>query len=305
MNEDDSAEVGAWADKVLEKDPGNPIARYVAWQAIEDDDESAARIYMLEESVKAMKAVVDRRPDDMSEDMQLVYASMLSDLASYMYLTGRKDEAMEIAEEFKKYDIFGNIPGRLVYYATIIEKYDFNRIIEELENEEIEDMISEYCRAIALYELDKGNVADASNALLDAISLAPDMIFYILGMWDVDDIEPEGFDEDEFDCSIGELELVAVILSDLWSAEDDRLAFLGHVAFALGYLTDRITDKEEIEMLESSYDDLDIFFMMSESRDKLRSWGKSGRGQSEVDEEAIQVLREMSDVGLFRGINKS
>jgi hypothetical protein len=305
MNEDVSAEAAVWGGRVLERDPDNPIARYVVWQEIDDDDESFARIDMLEESVRIMKAVVDKRSDDLSEDMQFIYISMLSDLASYMYFSGRKEEAMEIAKEFKEYDIFGNIPGRLVFYATIIEKYDFNGVIKELENEEIEDVVSEYCRAIALYELDKGDVADASDVLLEAVSLAPEIIFYILGMWNVDDIEPEDFDEDEFDCSLGELKLITSVLSDLWSAEDDRLVFLGHVAFALGYLTDRMTNKEEIEVLESSYDELDIFFMMSESRDKLRAWAKSGRSQSDIDEEAIQVLREMSDVGLFTGINKS
>jgi hypothetical protein len=305
MNEDISAEAAVWAGGVLEKDPHNPIARYVVWQSIDDDSESFARIDMLEESVRAMKAVVDKRPDDMSEDMQFIYVSMLSDLASYMYFSGRKEEALEIAREFKKYDVFGNIPGRMVFYASIIEKYDFNCAIKELESEEIEDVISEYCRAIALYELDKGDVTDASDALLDAISLAPEIVFYIVGMWNADDIEQEDFDEDEFDCSLGELKLVTSILSDLWSEEDDRLVFLGHVAFALGYLTDRLIGKEEIETLESGYDELDIFFMMSESRDKLRTWAKSGRSQSDIDEEAIQILREMSDVGFFTGINKS
>ncbi|MDR1481776.1 MAG: hypothetical protein LBI74_04030 [Synergistaceae bacterium] len=290
--------IAAEADKILEEDPYDPIAMYIAWQAIEDDDESVRQIDMLEESVRAVKRVVDRNPDAMSEDAQFVYTSMLSDLAAYMYLSGSGEEAMEIAEEFKKYDVFCNIPGRLVFYATIIEKYDFNRVMRELELDKFEDAVSQYCKAIALYELDKKDVTDAFDALLNAVSMAPEMVFHILGM--CDDIEPEDFDEDEFGRNLGELRLIAAVMADLWSLEDDRLVFLGHVTFALAYLTDRITDEEEIKVLESSYDEIDILSAMNESRDKLRTWAQSGRSKSDIDEKAIQILREMRDVGLFQ-----
>jgi hypothetical protein len=284
----------ALADEILELDPDNAIAKYVKWQAM-DDEESMQDIRLLVEAVNGLQPFVEEAPDDVDEGVYSFYVSMLSDLAFALYLAGNKEKAIEVAEKFMDYDKDCYIIGRLIFYAILIENGEYERASDAADADICETPIGEYCRAIALFERE-GASDDASDALFQAISLDPDMLFYILGLWTFDEDDVESGEDGAF---LEELMISTSVLSELWAATEERLAFLSVVAFAFGYMTGRLGDGGDIAMLEESYRNLGCIDEMSEARDSLHAMIASGRSQEEVDEEALMMFREMRNKGLF------
>lgn len=285
--------------ELAESEPENPLVKYMVWQEM-DEEESAARISMLEEAVAALRPFAENETlSDESDDVHAAFVSMLSDYASHLYFYGEKDRALEVASEFMKYDRDGYIVGRLVYYALLIEKGQFDRAVEAADEDVCETPIAAYCRAIALYERDGAN-EDASDALLEAISLDPDMVFYILGFWTFDEEQEEAADaNDEEAAYLEDLMMHVSVLSELWAATEERLAFLGVVAFAFGYMTGRMEDAGDMEMLEEGYKTLGCLEEMQEARDTLHAAIASGKEQEDIDEEALMLFREIRDKGFF------
>jgi hypothetical protein len=299
ITDDECDDIAENAGKALAARPDDPVARYIVWQAMDDED-SVLHIEMLEESAGMMRDIIGGGADEMSEETQSLYASMLSDLAAYLYFNDRKDEALDAARDFMKYDDEGGLPGRIVFYSSLIEKGEFTTVVQEAETDPFETSIGEYCRSIALFEIE-GPSEDASDALLDAVAMDPDMIMYIVGAWTFDEIEHDDIDEDDDDeiCYLEELIMNVSVLADLWAADEDRLDFISVVALAFGYMTGRIDDPGEIDMLEEGYDNLGCLEAMREARDTFHAAIASGRSQDDVDEDALSAFKDMRNRGLF------
>lgn len=285
-------------DELLEIDPGNPIGVYIRWQFM-DDDESDSNIGMLEEAASAMesavKAVTGEGDEDLDELIASVYSSMLSDLASHYYFKGDKERALSTAREFMRVDRDCYLIGRMAYYACLIEAGDeksFAEAIDAADSDVCETPISAHVRAIALFETE-GAGEEASDALLEAVSMDPDLVFYILGLWTLDDLPDDEMDEIDEDTE--DFLLHVGVLSDLWSATEERLAFISIVVFAFAYMTDRLDSEEEVKMLEEAYEKIGYLEEMLEARDVIRASVASGNEQEETDDEALMIFRDMRE----------
>jgi tetratricopeptide (TPR) repeat protein len=299
IDEDDDERRGRIADEMIEIDPDNPIAKYIKWQLL-DDDESLSNINMLYEARERLRPrieITDDSEDDVDEDLYSLYVAMLSDLASALYFSGKRDDAFEMAGEFMELDRDCHGVGRMIYYAILVERKEFATVIEAADSDVCQTPMGEFCRAIAMFEMNGLSGDDAVNAILDAFELEPDLPFYILDLWAIDDSE---IDSDEnYDAYIEEMMMTASMLAELWSEYEERLAFITAMTFAFGYLTGRTEDIDDADMIEDAYKNIGCLDKMRETRDALRAMTAAGSDQSDVDEEALAALRDAENLGLF------
>ncbi|MDR2780697.1 MAG: hypothetical protein LBB28_06185 [Synergistaceae bacterium] len=293
LEEDDDERRSVLADSVLEMDPNNGLARYAKWQSIKDE-ESMTDTTLLREAAALLRPDIEN-PDEYDGDGDMLYSiylSILSDLASYSYLIGDRSGAFEAASEFMKLDRDGGAIGRTVYFASLAERGDFKKLLSAVEDDICETPSGEYCRAIAAFET-AGSGNEAADYLANAISLDPELPYYILELRSIEeDLSDDGDDY------AGEFVLIVMILSELWSETGDRLAFFSAVAFAFGYLTRRMDDSGDLTMLEQTYRDAGCLEDMREARDILDAMLAGGREQREVDDEALSMLQEAGYFGL-------
>lgn len=291
------------ADAALAKDPGNAFVKYAAWQLIDDEDagdinESIEEVFCalgkkaIEDAEAFVAAGADG--DDISLDIAQAIASMLADLAASRYFCGKKDEALRASQRFMAIDMDGEVLGRVVSCAVMVEKGMYDEIIDMVDSDVYETAFAAHCRAIALFETE-GPSDESSDALLEAISIDPDMAFTsigVIGSAEDDDLELE---EDAYETAIS-----ISILEELWSENDDRLSFIGSVSFALAYITGRIDDEDTIAMIEKGYKDLGCLEEMQEARDVIHARIASGEDGETIDDEAIMAFRDLREKGCFK-----
>lgn len=297
MEEEDPDKVQSMIDELLSLDPNNPFGKYMKWCGM-DEDESEENLNLLYEAIDAVRLILDDSDKEFGIDMRPEFASMLADLASVLYIKNELDKAYDVAEEFMKYDTEGNLIGRMVYYSTLTKRCEYDKLSKAADSDDFKTPLSEFSRALALFELE-GPSEDASDALLEAISTERDMIFHVMGLWEIDeDSLNDDLDEEEA-AYMDEFQMQVGILTELWSETEERLAFLSSVAFSFGYLTGRISEPEDLEMLEEGYHNLGCFDAMSTAREELLAMLDDGRDEFDVDEEAIMRFREIRAQGLF------
>jgi hypothetical protein len=298
MDEDDDDRRVFLADSVLELDPDNPVAKYVKWQSSDGDEELIRDASLLEEAVDGLRAKMGflDRDDDLQASVYSMYVSMLSDLASFYYLTGKRDLAHETASEFMRLDEDCEVVGRVIYYATLIERGDFEDVLESADRDSCETPPGEHCKAIAAFELE-GISENAALNLLNAFSLDTDLAFFMTGMWNLDVDILDG-DEEEI-IYIEETMMTASILSELWNASEERLAFLTEFAFVFGYITGRICDSAEAEMIERKFRENGYIEELEEARDVIHAKLAAGNDRQETDEEALAAIQEADYFGLL------
>jgi tetratricopeptide (TPR) repeat protein len=295
LAEDDVDKRSEMADKVLSEDPGNPFAKYAKWQLL-DEAESMEHSDMLHEAVKILRSSIESHEEKVDDDAYTTYLAMLADLSTVLYFKGEKDAAFDAAQELMDLDNDCFVQGRIVYYSVLIERCEYQKLIDAVEADICETPICEYCRAIALLELDGGS-EDASDAILQAISLDPDMAFYITDIWTFDDSEIDDMSDD--DGYIDALIMQTVVLTDLWAFSDERLEFLCPIVFSFGYLTGRVSEPDDIREFEEKYKNIGCLEEMREARDTVHSMLADGKDQEEIDEEALILFRDMRDSGIF------
>jgi hypothetical protein len=188
------------------------------------------------------------------------------------------------------------IVGRVIYYATLIERGDFEAVLEAADQDNCETPPGEHCKAIASFELD-GISENAALNLLNAFSLDADLAFYITGIWDLGEALVD--EEEEDAVYLEETMMTASILSELWNASEERLAFLTVFAFAFGYITGRIGDSAEVEMIEKKFRENGYLAEMEETRDVIQAKLASGSDRQEIDEEALAAIQQADYFGLL------
>jgi hypothetical protein len=92
------------------------------------------------------------------------------------------------------------------------------------------------------------------------------------------------------------------ILSELWNASEERMAFLTVFAFAFGYITGRVGNSIETQIIERKFRENGYIEVLEEARDvihaKLASRNLS-QSQEEIDEEALAAFQEADYFGLL------
>ena len=160
----------------------------------------------------------------------------------------------------------------------------------------IDTTVGAYCRALALFELE-GNSKDAVKAAMKAISMDPDMAFFVTGAWVFD--EEDMYDINDEDNYLDELMIQSVVLMELLSATEERRSFLCPLVFSLGYITGRLSDSDDILTFEEKYKFAGCFEEMSAARDTVHAMIAAGRDKEDADEKALIMFWDMLDKGYF------
>jgi hypothetical protein len=294
-NEDDPEIRASLSEDILKIDPDNPIAKYVKWQEM-SDEESMKRINLLYDAVNSLKPLIESPQESIDEETYSTYISMLSDISSSLYLRNEKDEAFGFAQELFDLDSECNLAGRMVYYSTLVERREYAKVVEVTDSDLFDTTVGAYCRALALFELE-GDSENATKAAMKAVSMDPDMAFFVTGAWVFDEEEMEDiYDEDNY---LDELMMQSVILMDLWAATEERRSFLYKLVFSFGYITGRLSDSNDILTFEEQYKCIGCFEEMSAARDAVHAMIADGRDRKDVDEEALIMFWDMLKKGYF------
>lgn len=301
---DTEDELRETAEKILELDRKNACGRLALWKAMEID-EAMDNLELLEEALEDQRTRVqamDTPPSVSSDRDAQVYGSMLLNLAqSYLSLAWSDDEnpdldkeeqALALGRELlqldKKEEFF---PARDLIYRCMLDLQMYNDIFRMLEVEDEPSVMGEHARVIAMIETgaDAGEIRDA---MLYAMSLAPDVPTLLLGIWEM----PEGEDVDEDE------ELTAMYANYLavpWCANDRRITTLSVPAFLFCYLTERLEDAKEISALEECYESLGIFEEVREAKQRIEALPAEETQLEEIDSYALgevgQLVEKMAE----------
>lgn len=170
--------------EILSIDPKSPYGKLATWEGM-PADESMDNLDMLKDALDSIRAIVDAKdnPPVIEDDRDAqVYCTIMMNLGYALLSKGDMDDALEVAREFANFDDEGFFPSRTLLYRCMLDMGMYNDILTTLEADPQESIVGEYARVISLLETDadEGEVRDALNY---AISLAPDIPFFILNIW--------------------------------------------------------------------------------------------------------------------------
>lgn len=286
LNQLDAAEtdekIQAIGRALLEEDPRSPYGKLAVWETL-GFDESLDNLDMLYEALEEIRPAIEGRdtPTFIEDDRDSqVYCTLLMNLGYSLLSIGETEEALNVARELANFDDEGYFPSRELLYRCMLDLDLYDDILDTLEADPLESVVGEHARAIALIETgaEQDEIRDAINY---AISLDPDVVFFVLGIWEFPD-EAEDADED-----LEEVILNATYLADPWSRDDQRLSALSMPSFLLGYLTGRIEDKKEIETLTQTYQYAEILDEVNASKAKIDRMIKNDEDPEEIDAVAM------------------
>lgn len=282
-------EIKELGERLLELDPASPYGKLAVWETLEDEEEAMDSLDMLREALEAIRGVIEARelPALIEGDRDaLVYCTVMMNLGYSLLAAGKAEEALEIAKEFSNFDDEGSFPSRTLLYRSMLDLGLYGEILETLEGDPIESVVGEHARAIALLETGaaKDEVSDAINY---AISLSPDVPFFIINVWDF----PE--DEEEMEEELEDVVNDAAYLAEPWCATDKRLAAISAQTFLFGYLTNRLANEKEMKVLKEGYEGAGLSERVEAAKKRLDAMEKAGRDPEEIDAEA---LSETADI---------
>ncbi|WP_418504860.1 hypothetical protein [Cloacibacillus evryensis] len=285
-------EIREIGEELLTQDPGSPYGKLAVWETMEYED-SVESLDMLREALDGIRAVVDAKdaPSIIDEDRDaLVYCTVMMNLGYSLLADGNAEEAYEVAKEFANFDDEGAFPSRTLLYRCMLDLELYGDILDSLEADPLESVVGEHARAIALLETgaEAGEVRDAINY---AISLSPDVPFFIINIWDFP--EPDEEIEDELEDVVND----ATYLAEPWCKSDKRLAAISAPTFLFGYLTNRLSDEKEMKVLREGYEDAGVSERVEAFKKHIEDLEKENKDPDEIDAEALgetaDILEEL------------
>ncbi|EHL63602.1 hypothetical protein [Cloacibacillus evryensis] len=285
-------EIREIGEELLTQDPGSPYGKLAVWETMEYED-AVESLDMLREALDGIRAVVDAKdaPSIIDEDRDaLVYCTVMMNLGYSLLADGNAEEAYEVAKEFANFDDEGAFPSRTLLYRCMLDLELYGDILDSLEADPLESVVGEHARAIALLETgaEAGEVRDAINY---AISLSPDVPFFIINIWDFP--EPDEEIEDELEDVVND----ATYLAEPWCKSDKRLAAISAPTFLFGYLTNRLSDEKEMKVLREGYEDAGVSERVEAFKKHIEDLEKENKDPDEIDAEALgetaDILEEL------------
>ena len=285
-------EIREIGEELLTQDPGSPYGKLAVWETMEYED-AVESLDMLREALDGIRAVVDAKdaPSLIDEDRDaLVYCTVMMNLGYSLLADGNAEEAYEVAKEFANFDDEGAFPSRTLLYRCMLDLELYGDILDSLEADPLESVVGEHARAIALLETgaEAGEVRDAINY---AISLSPDVPFFIINIWDFP--EPDEEIEDELEDVVND----ATYLAEPWCKSDKRLAAISAPTFLFGYLTNRLSDEKEMKVLREGYEDAGVSERVEAFKKHIEDLEKENKDPDEIDAEALgetaDILEEL------------
>lgn len=275
-------EIQAIGKALLNEDPGSPYGKVAVWETLDFED-SLENLDMLTEALESIRAIIDSNetPTFIEDDRDSqVYCTIMMNLGYSLLSVSRVEEALEIARELANFDDEGYFPSRELLYRCMLDLEMYEAILETLEADPLESVVGEHARAIALIETG-ASPDDIRETINYAISLAPDVVFFVLGMW------PFPEEDEETDAELEEVMMNATYLVEPWSKNDERLSALSMPAFMLGFLTERIEDKGDIEALLETYELAGILDEVKSAKAKTAQMIKNDEDPEEIDAVAM------------------
>lgn len=221
------------ADEVLTLDPENPEALMIKADRIDNDNEKMPLI------IRAINEINKGTRQD--EDYDLLSYALKQRLAFIYFSLKEYDKVFEITRELMKIDpdeiaivdLYGM--ARNLHYRTLIELRRWSEILSDSMRDEIHDAAWAYARLIAAFVLSSRdnyeNNRTCSRMFCEAMKIAPEVPFYLLGYYD----EP---DENE-DSETLESFNFALMFCDVMDISDEFLAWFSKGAMLFGIFTNR------------------------------------------------------------------
>ncbi|MEG1641650.1 MAG: hypothetical protein RR272_00910 [Synergistaceae bacterium] len=276
--------------EILAIDPASPYGKLAVWEGM-PSDESAENLDMLTEALDKIRAIVEAKENppviENDRDAQ-VYCTIMMNLGYSLLVAEKHDDALAIAREFANFDDEGFFPSRTLLYRCMLDMGMYNDILLTLESDPCESVVGEHARVLALIETD-ANDGEIRDALNYAISLAPDVPFFILNIWDFPD-DDEDVDEDYED-----ILTYATYLADPWTADDKRIGILSVPTFLFGYLTGRLEDEKEITLLKEGYESAGLLEEVEEAQKRIEEMNSEGKDVDETDAFALGYTAEIAE----------
>lgn len=275
-------EISEIAREILEIDPESPYGKLAAWE-IMDYEGCVENLDMLREALSGIRMIISEKdtPPNIEKDLDAqAYCTIMMNLGYSLLAEQETEEALEIAIEFANFDDEGFYPSRTLLYRCMLDLEMYRQIFDTLESDPLESVVGEHARAIALIETeaDPGEIRDAVNY---AISLDPEVPFFVLNIWEFP--EPE----DEIDEDLEDTVNYAAYVAEPWCSSDKRLAFFSAPTFLFGYLTDRLSDEKEIQVLTEGYEGAGVLKEVEEAKAKIREMEEQSCDPEEIDAVAL------------------
>lgn len=258
---EDEAEVEALVERALELEPDNPEALLLRADLTDDDEERLSILRGALEAVRVVLKDMEVAPEEFAEDeLGLVYLALLQRAAFTFFSVGEDEEALHAAEELLRYDLEDNGASRNLYYRILVEKGEWQRILDATEQDVDHQLGWAYSRLAAAFML--GDRPAAARMFWDAVIMSPNVPFYMLGYFP----EPEGESEaEEEDFNF------ATLYADVWNASRDLLNWFSRGVILFGLLSGRFGEEQDsmLEILTSlggraEYDKMSALIMDSD-----------------------------------------
>lgn len=267
---------------ILEIDPESPYGKLAVWETM-DYEGCVENLDMLREALSGIRMIISEKdtPPDIEVDRDAqAYCTILMNLGYSLLAEQETEEALEVAKEFANFDDEGFYPSRTLLYRCMLDLQMYRQIFDTLESDPLESVVGEHARAIALIETDAepGEIRDAVSY---AISLDPEVPFFVLNIWEFP--EPE----DDLDEDIEDTVNYATYVAEPWCCSDKRLAALSAPTFLFGYLTDRLNDEKEIQVLREGYEGASVLNEVEEAKAKIREMEQQACDPEEIDAVAL------------------
>jgi tetratricopeptide (TPR) repeat protein len=243
---EDEDEIGELAGRVLALDPDNPEALLLKADLVQEDEEE--RLRLLErargELERYFQAEGISGEDILEDDAGFVYLAILQRIAYTLFSLEEDDRALEVVEELLRCDPEDQALTRTLYYRIYLEREDWTHVLEETMKETKRELGWAYSRLTATFMLSlgrrgkgsgktggkDGNLEKVNKMLWDAVRMAPNAPFYMLGYLPdpVDDSEEE---DDAFH--------FGVLYEGVWEISRDLLNWFSKATILFGLLTGR------------------------------------------------------------------
>ena len=247
---EDYDEVAELVEQALKLDPDNPEALLLKADLIDDDEEE--RLALLERAIEGLRNYF--REEGLSGNAILgdeaagpVYLGALQRAAYTLFSLEEDDRSMEMVEELLSYDYDDQDLAKTLYYRILLEREEWSRVLEETMKDTVRTLGWAYSRMIATFMLSKdrnaanGSLSNVNRMLWDAVRMAPNAPFYMLGYI------PDPVDESEAE---GEDFHFSMLFESVWSVSRELLNWFSKATILFGLLSGRFgresDDMEEI-----------------------------------------------------------
>lgn len=275
-------EISEIGREILDGDPKSPYGKLAVWETMEYED-CIENLDMLREALYAIRAVVSEKetPCNIDEDRDTqTYCSIMMNLGFSLLAEGASEEALEVAKEFANFDDEGYYPSRILLYRCLLDLQMYDEILDTLESDPLESVVGEHARAIALLETE-ADPEDVRDAITYAISLDPNVPFFVLNIWAFpehdEDIDEESEDTVNY----------ATYIAEPWCSSDKRLAALSAPTFLFGYLTGRLDDEKEMQVLREGYEGAGLLEEVESAKTRIAEMEELSQYPEETDAAAL------------------